>query len=141
MEVGSEKCHVLFEWPLMALGLISVTRYALQLRKYLTDVGISGDCAGLKSLRCQATKSQVVNLSVSMAFCEEESDNRCLEKCVTVNVENHTTCTCQCHLDDTSCSPIHVSRLSTSIFDDVNFCRSQFLSTSTFVEVNLYLTF
>jgi hypothetical protein len=53
----------------------------------MNKIPILGDCAGLQSLRCDAAKVELVKTSLSVTLCD---DIRCDEKCVDVDVENHT---------------------------------------------------
>jgi hypothetical protein len=61
-------------------------------------------------------------MSVSTTFCEEENDVRCLERCVDVDVDNHTSCACQCRHDENSCLPNHVSKTISTFKVEVSYC-------------------
>jgi hypothetical protein len=58
----------------------------------MNKIPFLGDCAGLQSLRCDAAKVELVKTSLSVTLCD---DIRCDEKCVDVDVENHTRAKCK----------------------------------------------
>ena len=68
---------------------------------------ISGDCAGLSSLRCLPLTTEIVPLSVLVATCTDEFE--CTETCTVVHLVNHTSCRCSCDKNARKCKGDQVS--------------------------------